>query len=185
MIEVELTRGLVALISSEDQERVLQYKWYAHASSKGRFYAARKDSEGKMLYMHRFIMEAPTGTVIDHINGNRLDNRRSNLRITNHSLNALNRVREASGVTYFARTGRWRAAIRVEGRDISLGIYDTKEQAQRVVSLARKEIIEMPDIRRKSLTTQNAPRHWRLSAVDVAQFSAQNLLTCQTAEEKM
>lgn len=86
----------------------------------------------KLGRMHRFLLKAPTGVMVDHINGNKLDNRRENLRLCNGSQNQANRisVRGASlfkGVTWQRRAtgGCWKAQIVVNGDTFFLGSYPT------------------------------------------------------------
>lgn len=75
MKEIELSNGNIALVDDEDFEKLNRHSW----SPIGWGYA-RAGINGKTVYMHRFIMDAKSGQVIDHINGNGLDNRKSNLR---------------------------------------------------------------------------------------------------------
>lgn len=81
-------------ISAEDFHRVQKYQWYVqrrHSNSKtDRHWYARTESCGKIL-LHRFIMEPLPGMVIDHIDGDTLNNRRENLRISTHKENGNNR----------------------------------------------------------------------------------------------
>lgn len=89
MKQIELTKGLYALVNDEDFGPLSQYEWTAGWAGT-RYYAKRWDVlEQKNIYMHRQILGHPT-SMIDHTNGNSLDNRRSNLRFCNHSTNAHN-----------------------------------------------------------------------------------------------
>lgn len=99
---------------------------------------------GKRVYAHRIIYEIATGKqpeIIDHINGNRSDNRICNLRSVSRAENQRNlsvHGRNTSGipgVSYSRRDHRWRAYINVGGRQASLGMFDTAEEA----AAARKE----------------------------------------------
>lgn len=93
--EIPLTKGLVALVSQEDYERVNAFKWCASVESRGtKIYAIRrKVVKGKSIKirMHRFIMGLGCGRcderVVDHLNHNSLDNRRPNLEITTQKEN--------------------------------------------------------------------------------------------------
>lgn len=84
---VELTRGLVTFVSEEDFERVNSFKWYANPcglrglGSKVKWYARSAHPGGKQFYLHRWLMDCPPGMVVDHIDGNSLNNTRANLRI--------------------------------------------------------------------------------------------------------
>lgn len=136
MAEIELTQGQVALIDDEDYERVVQFKWCAswqeHTKS---FCAVRVDKAKRSILMHRFIMNAQPGQLIDHRHHNTLDNRKEQLRICNESQNHSNtrkRIDNTSGligVHLFKRTQRWQAQIRYEGRKIHIGCFADKIQA--------------------------------------------------------
>jgi len=78
VVEVKLSRGLVAIIDAEDAERVCQHRWCALPSG-STCYAHRRCGR-TTIKLHRFIMDATHGMHIDHINGDGLDNRKSTLR---------------------------------------------------------------------------------------------------------
>lgn len=107
MKTIELTQGKVVLIDACDFESLSQWKWYAkhcpdgrRATKSSKYYAARteirkrgpKAGKKKEVYMHRFLMDAPKGKVVDHRNGDGLDNRRQNLRICTQKENLANGV---------------------------------------------------------------------------------------------
>lgn len=141
---VPLTRGKVAIIDSCDAHLILPYKW--HATAKG--YAARRPRKGGPTeFMHRVILGLPIGERVleaDHINRDRLDNRRSNLRVATSSLNSANAGRTIGisglrGVTWQPRCGRWRARIEVNGREHFLGHFSSVEEAARAYDIAALE----------------------------------------------
>ena len=89
---IPLTKGKFALIDDEDYDWLMQWKWvysngYAFRWSKG----GKKYRKG--TFMHRMICNTSVGMLTDHINGNKLDNRRSNLRICTASDNQANRIK--------------------------------------------------------------------------------------------
>lgn len=136
MREIKLTKDLVALIDEEDYERVSAYKWTAWESSPGRFYAARKDSFFGTVYLHRFIMgNLLTKKQIDHINGNKLDNRKENLRFVTASQNQANSnpsyrgKSKYKGVTWHTQNCNWFARIRVNYKEIYLGVFESEGDA--------------------------------------------------------
>lgn len=143
--EIALTRNMVALVDADDYERVVRMgRWCADPSHQT-FYARKNlytPGSRKLtpLLMHRFI----TGwEYVDHINGNGLDNRRSNLRQADHFQNMANKRRYRNntsgfkGVTRNTGTGRpWRAAIRANNKRRHLGYYDTPELAARAYDTA-------------------------------------------------
>src|SRR2546430_16319669 len=84
--KIKLTRGKYALVDLVDYEWLSQWKWYCSA----RGYAARRlYPENKVVYMHRVII--PEGEEVDHINHDKLDNRKSNLRPCTHKQNLRSR----------------------------------------------------------------------------------------------
>lgn len=104
-------------------------------------YAATRNDQGKVVLVHRFITNAPDGVLVDHKNRNKKDNRQSNLRFADKSLNTFNtnvRRNNTSGVTgvrFRSDTKRWAAEIKVHYKKIALGCYPTKEAAMK----ARKD----------------------------------------------
>lgn len=141
--EIPLSRGLVALVSAEDYERVSAYKWSCDTSNG---YACRmvqvSRTDGirrrRKVLLHRFIMDEPRGFDVDHANGIRLDCRRSNLRIATRSQNAANsgpyKNRELKGV--YDKGTRFEAMIGVDGRRVQLGSFPTREEAARAYDRA-------------------------------------------------
>ena len=99
MREIKLTKGFSTWVDDEDFERVSQFKWYAHVCGRGtKVYAVRNIREnGKQVNyrMHRFVLGLPArsldGLVVDHLNGDGLDNRKANLEIITQTEN-MNRV---------------------------------------------------------------------------------------------
>ena len=127
MKKIKLSRNEYALVDDEDFEILNKKKWYFNpAGSKG--YAAHDDKNGRVL-MHRVIIGAKKDELVDHINRNSLDNRKSNLRIADKSLNGHNsKLRSDStsgvkGVGWHKQVKMWRAYIQVRGKAISLGVY--------------------------------------------------------------
>jgi hypothetical protein len=126
------------IVDVEDYDRVMQDRWYLGGAG----YAQTRKGE----YMHRLILNAPPGSVVDHINHDPLDNRRSNLRIGNKAINGQNRnpanLRGASGirnVTWDKQTNKWRVFIRVDGKNINGGRFARLEDAARVAAELRRQ----------------------------------------------
>src|SRR5689334_16735192 len=92
---IPLTRGQSAIVDDTDFEWLSQWKWCALPTHrKDGYYAVRRtpNSNGKLLFMHKFILGATTNQG-DHINGNKLDNRRDNLRPATRKQNLFNRCK--------------------------------------------------------------------------------------------
>ena len=115
-----------ALIDLDDIDKVKNIKWCL--KSNGYVH------NGK-IHLHRFIMDCPDDMFVDHINRNKLDNRKSNLRICTRQQNNFNRgirsnnTRGIIGVSFDRRKNKWRARIQVDRREKYLGYFNTKEEA--------------------------------------------------------
>jgi len=130
---IELTQGKVALVDDADFEWLNAFKWYY---DKG--YAVRNIGtwpRRKKERMHRVILGTPGGMETDHINGDKLDNRRGNLRVCSHAENLCNVGRYINnssgfkGVAWHKQTAKWQARIMVNGHSKQLGCFDTAEEA--------------------------------------------------------
>lgn len=135
MAFITLTQNKIAIVDDEDYEKVSQYKW--HYSTKTRSvkgYAQRKIKNGD-TYMHRFIMNCPKDKVVDHKDGDTLNNKKDNLRICSQSKNMMNKTIMSNnksgykGVHFHKLLGRWVAQIKVNDKVIHLGVFDTPEEA--------------------------------------------------------
>ena len=140
MRRIPISRGAFALVDDEDYEDLKRYHWSYH----GNGYAARgfrKDGKLIILKMHQAILgNAPDGYVIDHINGNKLDNRRSNLRFVTVQQNAFNTTPRAhscgklcrsqyKGVSWREERRKWSSRITENGKRHYLGLFETEEEA--------------------------------------------------------
>jgi len=96
--------------------------------------------------MHRFIMDPPEGMVVDHRNGNRLDNRRSNLRVCTQKQNTHNsrpkgKSSRFKGVCYDKARGQWMAPVRSpDGKDIHTGRFDDEVEAAKAHDRLAREL---------------------------------------------
>lgn len=142
---IRLTKGQVAIVDAEDFEKFSAFKW--HATFKGKtWYAARRISLGhsksRIVYLHREILQPSDELLVDHINGNGLDCRRSNIRVCSKLENQRNRGPSRTntsgfkGVTWFAKARKWMAQIRVQDKHKYLGYFDTPEEAAKAYDAA-------------------------------------------------
>lgn len=129
-----------ALIDIEDFPQVSNYSCTWHALEKGNTYYVRGHIPGssnkRKTYLHRFLMNPPQGYEVDHINHNGLDNRRANMRIVTNAENRQNSI--AKGINKSGN--KHRARIQVNGKRINVGRFNTPEEAQEAVKLARARL---------------------------------------------
>jgi HNH endonuclease/AP2 domain len=142
-----LTRYQEAIVDDADYEWLDQWKWTAAWKPGTRSFVAYRKIRKTNIYMHREIMQPLKGFLVDHINHNTLDNRRSNLRICTHAENGRNRQglnhNNSSGITgvyWHTERHKWAAQITVNRHDYRLGLFDTKEEAARVRDAAAKKL---------------------------------------------
>ncbi|OYY74023.1 MAG: hypothetical protein B7Y43_19850 [Sphingomonas sp. 28-62-20] len=143
---ISLTRGQFATVDDADFDELAGVKWYAQSRGNGTFYAARRGRhKGPLIYMHRVVNQTPDALHTDHINGDPLDNRRSNLRSVTAAQNAMNKPaqkgRTAKGAWFDGSTSnanKWRAAIRLNGKLKYLGRFPTEELASAAYATAAK-----------------------------------------------
>lgn len=141
-----------AVIDTEDIPLLqrLDVKWHeAKRCEHGIYVQAnlpRNGKSNKTMQLHREIMNCPPKLVVDHINGDTLDNRKSNLRITTNAKNIQNRTRLAkhnkSGVhnVYRNRT-KWVAQVRLDKQIYYLGRYTDIEDARKAVKAFKDKTI--------------------------------------------
>ena len=106
------------LIDLEDVDKVKGYKWCLKNSG----HVHNHD-----IHLHRLIMDCPDDMVVDHINHNTLDNRKSNLRRWTQRQNMMNK--KCTGVSWDNKSKKWRARITYKNKQIHLGMFDNKEEA--------------------------------------------------------
>jgi hypothetical protein len=142
MKEIPLTKGKMTIVDDEDYEWLSQSKWHA-CFSRGKWYARTCTSDGKIVRMHRLIMNAVDGVEIDHKDGDGLHNWRSNLRECTRSQNMRN-VRATSSSGYKGVSpipyGRWRARIYLDGHEVRLGHFLSPEEAARAYDVKAREL---------------------------------------------
>lgn len=138
--KIALTKGFFAWVDDNDFEYLNQWTWhYSHG------YAVRRIRDGKSkktIIMHRLILNAPGDFQVDHINGNKLDNRKENLRVCSASQNKSNvdapstNTSGYKGVSFHKIAGRWRATIKINQKSKHLGHFNDPKDAARAYDLA-------------------------------------------------
>lgn len=144
---IELTQGLVALVDEADADALRRWHWSVLAS-RGRTYAVRSGPRPKRaaVLMHRVLMGLPPGRtpIVDHVNGNGLDNQRANLRLATRSQNNANQDGQKRRRSRFKgvalQGGRWVARIRDNGRLRYLGSFERDTEAAAAYDAAAREV---------------------------------------------
>lgn len=145
MKEIQLTRGYVALVDDEDFERVNAIKWHAQPNHAGIVYASANIRHTR-LKMHRFILGTHDGLQVDHIDGDGLNNRRSNLRecLTIHNNWNTRKWRNGKsqfkGAWYDKRDEVWRSGIMCNGKKLYLGTFHNELDAARAYDWAASKL---------------------------------------------
>lgn len=144
MKTLTLSKNQVCIVDDADFEFLSEYSWYANWQG-NKFYATTglydpDTQKTTQLRMHTLLMQPPAGMVVDHINGNSLDNRRENLRVCTQSENLFNM--RGHGATHFKfvyadkrRPKPWAASWRdgARGKNTFLGYYYTEVEAHHAV----------------------------------------------------
>lgn len=138
---IPLTQGRETLVDAEDVEFLGQFNWH-WSSCKTVFGYASLSSR---IYMHRYLAKCSAGYMSDHINGNSLDNRKSNLRIATNRENSQNRTIHRNGrllgCYYHKQAKKWQADIKVNGSKKYLGLFKTEHEAHQAYMKAYNELI--------------------------------------------
>ena len=148
MQKIKLTQNKYALIDNKDYEKLNSNRWHInknYASRKITIQSQNKNEnikhQQKTIWMHRQIMEEKLrrklqkNEEIDHINGNGLDNRRSNIRLCTDQQNTFNRkhkrgcTSQYKGVCWHKRNKKWYVQIMFNGKNIYLGCFDNEKDA--------------------------------------------------------
>ncbi|HWG89553.1 MAG TPA: HNH endonuclease [Candidatus Thermoplasmatota archaeon] len=150
---VELIGGGTALVSTADLDQLAGYHWYSTKMGEKTYAVAPMhlpDGRVVLFAMHRFLVQPSPGLMVDHINGDGLDNRRENLRVVTHAENMRNRKRPRNnksgykGVMYLpdprSHVSPWKAKITYNKKIYYLGTYATAEEAARAYDRAARDL---------------------------------------------
>ena len=135
---VEIARTKIDL---DDIDKVKEYKW--HLNDNG--YVRGNVGNERMEYLHRFLLNIQGNVIIDHINGNPLDNRKCNLRIATPTQNNMNMKKRSDNISGYKGVGwqkkrnKWRARITINKKTIELGYFNTIEEAIKARQKAEEE----------------------------------------------
>ncbi len=143
---IELTQDKFAIVDDDDFAFLNFWKW--RFSNNG--YAVRNSAmiggvRGNIISMHRLIIGTPKDMQTDHMNGNRLDNRRSNLRVCTGNQNQWNQHKthgtsKFKGVYWFKQACKWRAKIWKENKCIHIGIFSNEYDAAKAYNIKATEL---------------------------------------------
>lgn len=137
--EIVLSQGTVSVVDASDYEWLNQWKWslaIRKSERQTRYYAfrnVRTNVGSTVLYMHRALLNAPRGVLIDHRDGNGLNNQHYNLRLCNKTQNAANskkqpgRTSRHKGVCWNKVVGKWAAYIKCGDKHLCLGFFDSED----------------------------------------------------------
>ncbi len=152
-MQIPLTKGKHTVIDIEDWGKVAEYNWTYNPLGYARAHVSicRGSSTDtfKSIWMHRVILDAPEELHVDHINGDKLDNRKANLRLATRTTNGWNKPKQKTakgkqctsqykGVSFC--NGRWRAQIKRNGVLYRLGEFSNELDAARAYN---KKAIEL------------------------------------------
>lgn len=133
MRSIVCSKGEIITISDEDYSRVSSYKWYVAQSKAGLFYA--RTTSRQKIYLHRLVLEAPKGSIVDHIDGDTFNCTRKNLRFVSSLENATNKKASTrnklgiKGVSFDKHWNKYVAQLNYKGVKYREW-FTTKEEAK-------------------------------------------------------
>jgi len=128
-------KGKFVLVDDDDYEKLNKVKWRLHNGYVETYVYDRKTKKESHISMHRLINNTPKGMLTDHINRNKLDNRKCNLRSCDNHINNFNKGLRSDnksgqvGVHWNKPARKWLAQIRTHRKAIHLGLFERMEDA--------------------------------------------------------
>lgn len=144
MKKIKLYSGRFAKVDDCDFDKLSKFTWSIDASGYAKRFCGKRDKQ-KAIYMHKVVLIPRTGYVSDHINRDKLDNRRCNLRLATITQNNQNRgpipnsSSKYKGVSWDKRRGIWSAKIRHSGKPHWLGYFKSEKEAAKAYDLQAKK----------------------------------------------
>lgn len=148
---IQLTQGQVAIVDDDDYEKLNKYKWYA-SKQFNTYYARRNESrknncgKQKTIRMHDEIMNISKGQLVDHKDGNGLNNRKNNLRIATAAQNGANKGKfskassKYKGVFWDKGANKWGSGVCFKGKKFHLGLHKNEIDAAKAYDVKAKEL---------------------------------------------
>lgn len=142
---IKLTRGQYVKVDPEDYEWLNKHKWHLNKCAGGCYAvrAGRKGGKQISIKMHRVIMNAPEGMMVDHINGDGRDNRKANLRLATARQNSWNTRRgrykgtsKYRAVSFNKKEKKWRASIVINGKQELIAKFENEIEAAKAYDKA-------------------------------------------------
>jgi hypothetical protein len=137
---ISLSRGACAKVDLEDFDALNRPRWTAVKMTNGFYAQTSKQRNGVRTFprMHRVIIGALPGQIVDHINGDTLDNRRANLRFCSKTENGQNRLLDSQACAATVLSGNRRKPFWARFGNKSLGTFATREEAESATREAKK-----------------------------------------------
>jgi len=144
MKKIQLKNGLFTIVDDADYEWLNKWKWHGTWNPSAKtYYVWRGDGN---TTMHRMILNATKGILVDHKNHDTLDNRRVNLRLATRTQNAANKKIPSNntsgfkGVSWHKRNKKFRASVMLSYKEIHLGYFDDPKEGAKAYNKKAKEL---------------------------------------------
>jgi hypothetical protein len=141
---IPLSQGKVALVDDADYDRLAAYRWFLSGPGYAVGFVPSGNGRFRLEYMHRLIMQPADGQLVDHINGDSLDNRQTNLRFATPQQNLQNKRLSSlsctglKGVGWHKERRKFHARIQLQGIRYHLGFFEDAETAALAYDCAAK-----------------------------------------------